>query len=379
MLSVVLLACSILVPSAPDSNERARHRAFDLVAELGNPAYRVREKAARELVRLGAAAVDALRKGVSNPDAEVSERCKRLLPQALDDRLQEQIAVFLANLDGPIPQDLPGLQRWLKLAGQSKESRALYAAMVKEQRRVLIDVEAHPQNAPLRYQAFCREVYDRARDPMTGVRADAVGRSEVLAFLFLGSDPHCRQGTTGNFYYGPSSLFLSSTHLTGLISGATASDAAKKVFLGWLENERHLLLRRRGYAAAANADLKEAGPLALQVAADKALAPAARAYPLIAAARLFRAEDVKDLEKLMDDKTIVGRTSINGEAHTAEMRDIALAIALQAAGREPADFGFDRLRNNPKGMAVSCIGCALSDKKRDEAFKKWREWKDKRK
>jgi hypothetical protein len=378
MLSVILLAASILAGNAPEPRERARNHAFELIADLGSPSFKIREKAATELVRLGSAAVDALRKGVNDPDTEIGERCKKLLPQALDFHLQEQINSFLAKPDGPIPEDLPGLRRWLTIAGTSKESRELYASMVKDQRRVLIDVESNPEGTLQRYQAFCRDVAARSRlGPVADGLGEQVTRSELLLFLFLGSDPICRKGNT--VVYAQAILFLNSPHLTGMLSGAGASDASKKIFLSWLEGERYLTLVRRGFQLAANADLKEAAPLALKVATDKTSPPSTRSYALLGAAKLFKAADVKDLEKFMDDKTVVGRTALNGEQMTTEIRDIALGIALQATGQQPADYGFERFRNAPGGVSVSYFYYALSEKKREEAHKKWQEWKDKQK
>src|SRR5947209_8587973 len=143
MLSVALLALSI-VAAADDARAQARRHAEELIARLASPSFKDREKAAADIVRLGSAALDALRKGSHHPDAEVGERCRKLLPLALDFHVREQIEVFLAKPDGPIPDDLPCIRRWLAVAGAGKEARNLYAGLVKEHRKLLIDADTNP-------------------------------------------------------------------------------------------------------------------------------------------------------------------------------------------------------------------------------------------
>src|SRR5258707_1131844 len=112
MLSVALLALALNVSAEPIA--RSNELAEEIIPQLGHPSFKVREKASAEIEKLGSAALEPLRKGLKHPDAEVGERCRKLLPHALDCRVQEQIEVFLAKPDGPIPADLPGIDRWLK-------------------------------------------------------------------------------------------------------------------------------------------------------------------------------------------------------------------------------------------------------------------------
>lgn len=372
-----LLLASVLVAPAADPREESRTRAFELVQRLGDSSFKVRESVSDQLVKLGAAAVDALRKGLTHPDAEVSERCRKLLPQALDFHLQEQIDKFLAKPDGPIPEDLPGLKRWLKTTGSSKESRELYAQMVKDNRRLLIEVEANPDLATQKYQAFAAEIYNRARVGTVDARRELITRSEMVVFFFLGGDPNCRKGSspTGTVPYIQALQFINGTQASDLLTGAGASPAFQKIFLAWLEQERYLSLVRTGFQLAVRANLKEAGPIAIKIALDKTTVPSARSYAMLSAAKLFGPDDIKKLDTIMDDKTVVGRTTLNGEVMTTELRDIALGISVQATGQKMADYGFDRFRDSSSpGLITSYLYYAQSEKKREEAFQKWKEW-----
>lgn len=372
-----LIVASALAPSFADMREDERERAVALVEQLADPSFRVRENASDELVKLGAAAVDALRKGLVHKDTEVSERCRKLLPQALDFHMQEQIDKFLAKPDGPIPEDLPGLKRWIDITGASKDSREMYAAMVKEHRRVLIDVETEPNQATQKYQAFAMDVYNRFRVGGLNGRRDLITQQETLLFFFLGSDVNCRKGTTstGTIPYVQALQFLNGSHITGMLSGKDdSSEAFQKLFLAWLEQERYLSLVRRGFQLAAGANLKEAAPMAIKVALDKTAAATTRSYALLSAVKLFGKDDIKKLEPLMDDKTIIGRIGVaNADPITTEIRDIALGIVVQATGQNMAEYGFDRFRAT-SGITTSYSYYGMTEKKREAGFQKWKDW-----
>jgi hypothetical protein len=380
MVTVALLHLALVAGADLDQKAETRKHAFDLVEQLADPSFRVRERVSAELVHLGGPAVDALRKGLNHQDAEVCERCRKLLPRALDVHFQEEIELFLAKPDAPPPADLPGLKRWFEIAGTTKESRHLFARLIKEQRRTLIDVAQDPDGATQVFQRFCQDVFNRTRGQVAAnpTKENGASESEVLLFFVLSCDPKCRNavGRKGVIPYAQVLAFVRSTHVAGMLSGPTASEPSKKLFLGWLEQERYLASMRQGYILAANAGLKEAVPIAFRAAADKAITPAARTYPLIAVANLLGPEHLKELEPLLTNNTVIGRTNVGGNLHTTEMRDIALGLAVKATGQKTADYGF-RLRETT--MATNYLQFAMSDESREAAFKKWAEWMAKQK
>ncbi len=368
----------------PTPGADERQRAVELVAQLGDPSFRLRELASHELIKLGSAALEPLRQGLAHRDPEIGDRCRKLLPLVLDNHLQEQVALFLVKPDGPIPDDLPGIKRWIEIAGTSKESRQLYALVAREQCRLLIDIDQQPDRAGRLFQGFCTDVCGRTRGAKIAARKDVVGYSELLLFLFLGGDPEIRKATGGattGTSYAQANVFLNSNYVNGMLSGAGANDATKKLFLGWLEQERHVTLIRRGFQFATSADLKDAAPLALRVAADKSLTPTARSYALMGATTLFGPAHLKDLEELMKDDMLVGRTTVlSGQQATTEIRDIALGIAVRVTGQRTAEYGFDRLRDNPAAAAViSYYYYAQTEKQREQGFVKWKEWRERQK
>src|SRR5262245_50870499 len=58
---------------------RERERLQQLVHQLGDPSFRVREQAAAELMKLGRIALPSLRRAAADPDAERARRAERCL------------------------------------------------------------------------------------------------------------------------------------------------------------------------------------------------------------------------------------------------------------------------------------------------------------
>lgn len=90
-----------------------------LVRRLGADSFGVRERATRQLLALGQAAEEAVREGQSDADAEVSGRCKALLPRLQKARLETRIKVFLSD-DKVV---LPGRETFAKLVGGDESAR----------------------------------------------------------------------------------------------------------------------------------------------------------------------------------------------------------------------------------------------------------------
>ena len=350
-------------------------RAESLVARLGDPTYLVRERAARELLEIGYPARAAVLAGQQSPDTEVSDRCKKLYPAIWRHDLDKRVQKFLDKPNAPIPDDLPGAARWLKVAGDGRQSRELYAEMVKAHAEVLLEVEVRPERMRDVYVEFVLSVYSRnfSRGPGTAVATRTTPtESDVTLFFFLGAAGGVRltvvpRGTSSAHY----SQFLNAPSLVTQLGSAPM----RRVFGAWLEKERYSILVRRGIDLAAQNGVKECLPAALKIAADPGTIPTMRATALVGVSRLGTKENIKDLEPFFRDQIQIAAVAVNGERWPVQMRDVALGAAVQLAGQELSDFGFER--RPPPGLALmsSYTYYAFpSDEKREAAHKHWREW-----
>jgi hypothetical protein len=172
-VSSLLLALALGSPAPAD----APPAAAELVQQLGDSSYAVREDAAARLARMGRAAAAALEQGLASPDLAVRRRCAELLPLARRDERDILLDDFVAGGKAGLP--LPGWRRFRELAGDDLDARRLYVDLLRADRPFLElwekDAAAAVAQAGSRLQALAQRL-SMPRLGMRGVAADeAVG------------------------------------------------------------------------------------------------------------------------------------------------------------------------------------------------------------
>src|SRR5262245_16353683 len=200
-------------------------QARELVARLASTNFREREEAAHDLVRLGPDARQALADGINHSDPEVAERCRRLLPAAMEFHLRALLEKHLADPKLPLSDELPGARRWKKIADDDIESRKLYLELAGHHRVLLSRLEREPGKLADAYRTFCMEVTQRVRNPPNGSVVSAISRQELLLFLFLGSDPVRKKSAAQQSDYTSAYNFLQPATLTSARTGSEAPSA----------------------------------------------------------------------------------------------------------------------------------------------------------
>jgi hypothetical protein len=363
---------ALALVAGPSGDAALCMKARELVSQLAAPVFRDRETAARELVRMGYRARAALAEGEKHPDPEVADRCRRLLPQAIEWHIQHLLDAFLADPNGQLPEDLPGARRWARLVGSTKESRELFAEMIQNHRQVLARVEQAPRQLPEVYRAFCQDVYARVRINIEG--RHTVSRSELVLFLFLGSDPEQKRSDAGPRAYMPAYQLLNQSSLSQALSELGGSEPIKKLFVAWLEQEQQPNLLRRAFMIASQAGLKEAVPTGIKLVRDKALPASSRAQVMVYLGRMGGRELIKEIEPFLEDKSLISTVRFNDEQMTVELRDVAMGVCVLLAKEKPADFGFERTRSEPASFSSYIYYGFTTEEKREAAHKKWKEW-----
>ena len=132
LLLLLLPATLLSAPKPGDVGTPEYRAATELVQELGNARFNVREAAAKKLREMGGAAIPALIAGIKSTDEEVRNRSTTLLPQVQAIAWSRRADAFLADSDGKLKHDLPLLAEWGKLAGKlDAGSRKLFADMIR--------------------------------------------------------------------------------------------------------------------------------------------------------------------------------------------------------------------------------------------------------
>src|SRR5262245_41859011 len=108
LLALVITANLAAAGTKPGDEGTAENtKAAELVKELGSPRFAMRESAAKELIGMGGAAVQALRAGTKSSDEEVRNRATALLPKAVAAEWDRRASAFLADRDGQQKHELP--------------------------------------------------------------------------------------------------------------------------------------------------------------------------------------------------------------------------------------------------------------------------------
>jgi hypothetical protein len=366
-MSCFFLFCLLSAEPVAEPDSAARQRPLELVKQLGDPSFKQREAASKQLIRLGSAARDALEQGTKHTDLEISTRCRHLLPLALDWDLQQQVDRFLAHPDRPPPENLPGLPRFVQLLGKGEETRTLYLAVRKAHGRLLADFERHPENKAKLFEAFCHEPmknYD-FKDLAT-VRA--VTRSEVILFLVLASDAKCNPGWSTPWLR---TWAFNAPQLHEALSGPHASPAIQKLFRVWLDRETLDVSLEWALGLVIRYQLKDCLPTIrklLRKGPQSVLCTA-----MLALKTIGSKEDLKDLERHFQNSTLVLATvshdSHPGKEFSVQLGDVALGVSVLLSGQRLQDYGFDYpntiLSQTAYQFAFS------SDALRQAARKKW--------
>src|SRR5205823_12886070 len=106
-----------------------------------------------------------------------------------------------------------------------------------------------------------------------------------------------------------------------------ASQAMRKLFLDWLENEPQPYLQQRGFLLAAQAGLKEALPILVRLLEKKDKDPYGKAQVMVALIKLGTKEHIKLLDPYLKDETNIGSINFgNGPSLTVQIRDVAMGV-----------------------------------------------------
>jgi len=376
---MVVTTCLLVLLTANSST-----RADILVARLGTSSYRAREDAARDLVGLGRYSLAPLRRGQSNPDLEIAERCKRLLPLAEVETARQRIArihsVVIADPRSLVPCDEPLLRRFLAVTGDSRAARDLYLEIYRTHGKFLDAIEFADARAG--GEAFWQYVDQVLMFPDGRTHVDlsslTFNPEDLALFWFLSAHPdirpaECRSIGRKDFpYYTP-------RHAENHLTGANASPVMRRLFVILMAGPRNIADRqadermvKTGFHLAATARLKEVRPIALRTALDPKTTSSQPAA-LLALAQVGEPEDADRLADLISNDRVAYKPSpARDQDRACVIGDLALAASIRISGQKLADFGFaDASQADPTDFRIYVFASA---DRRAAARKKWAEF-----
>lgn len=370
VLRLTIGICLLAAAPAGAENADDRARAAELIRQLGNRSFEVREQATLQLTQLGPPAKAALLDAAKHADPEVRRRAEQILAIVLDIDFKARLEAFRADKDGKLEHDLAGWKRYRKLIGNDAPSRALFLDMLQNNARLLEEAETKPKDVgervAYRCQTLMQSLYGRK---FNGQSALQLG--DVAAMLFVQSDkdaaiPEQTRQLTCNFLY--QQVFQNA------VRSGPQSVALRKILAAWMNQSSGTSAAQQILYYSVQVDLKEGLDLALKLLKNKEYA---NGMAVTAVGKWGTKEHLPLLEGLLDEKTVVGNLQINNVQATTEVRDVALAMLVRLTGQQTKDYGFAFLHyHNGQQMFFAPVWLGFADEtKRTAAIKKYRDWK----
>jgi hypothetical protein len=345
--------------------------AKNLVGQLGNDQFSVRESATNSLIQIGVEAKPILVAASNSNDAEVKLRARSILSKIVDADFQRRLAAFEADRDGSGNTTLPGWSVFKETIGSDREARELFVDMQKAETQLFDAYEQGPEQALEALKERSQKAWDNATNLGRRGRRPAgnVNLFNAAAMLFVGSDP--RLEISDEIATRLSALPTNETFRNAIISGEQKRRQLYRTILGrWVARDMSLQLLAENLSYASNYSLKEALVPALKtLKSGEPTTPEnsrLRTNAMLLVGKLGSREHIKHLEPFFSDTHLCLQAPMQ-----VQMRDLALWVTVKLYGRDPRQFGFDRMQSNDSnGVNLNTIAFN-SDEERQAAFKKW--------
>lgn len=353
-------------------------RIADLIRLLGADDFHVREKASRELLRIGLPARPALRRAVGDADLEIQKRCRELLPAIAEADLRAKLAAFVADKEGKQEHDLPGWKRYRKIVGEDEAARLFFVALQKADTGLLAESEKNPAQTGTLCASYCQNMWDRQQiQQRSGIIPTPFHAEEIASLMLLTTDSTVSIPSPQRWQF--SNLLHQQTVRSELQS--KRSTPFRKIVWAWMERQVEDDATAHTIFTTINGfEIKEGLDLALKAVRSKKLHGSSIAHALTTIGRMGDKSHLHLLESCLEDKTnfcgfSIGRLGGNVQGNT-EVRDVALAMLIRLTDQPLKDYGFAITKANFEHMKdeANFLGFS-SDKEREAALAKWKTWK----
>jgi hypothetical protein len=353
-----------------------------LIRRLGDDDFHVREKATRELLRIGSPARAALQRAFDHPDLEIRQRCRRLLPAIVEADRQAKIAAFLADKDGKLKVDLPGWSRYRKIVGDDEAARRFFADLHKANGEFLAEAEGKRDKAGLLCARYCRHLLQQQQRLLQGgIGFRPIAIEEIAPLLLIAADAKVKIPIENRWQFAS---LLQQQNLRSELKARRVTPS-KKIALAWMERQAEdEFTAQLVYGAINDLKLKEGLDIALKAVRGQKLKGSALGHALVTIGLLGDRKHLPLIEPHLDDAAQICGFAIGGAGGNVngqtQVRDVALAMLVRLTKQSEKDYGFAVAKiNQPFLMNQANYLGFSTEKERDAALAKWKAWKAARK
>ncbi len=363
LLAIMTTCGSSFAEDTPRATGDRHTEAGDLVRQLGDEQFSVRERATTRLIQMGISARKALEMGRNHADREIRYRCERILSIVGELDFEHRLDAFAAcRSDG---DDLPAWGLFRERFGDDSQSRALFVRMQEAEADLLRAVAEGPQGISRAVDQRCIVLQQTQRidgEPVTlgGITALLFAASEQDASLGMEATmvlcTLCRQPTMADAMKDPSKREILAQMMSRWIEPSQGWAAYQTLFLSM------------------KYDLKEGLKPALALLENPGEQPYARQQAILAVAKLGDQSHAERLEALLDDSSRCNAHRVNNVTFETQIRDVALVAILKLRKQDPKQFGFRRIQEDSATVfTISTVGFE-SEERRKQVFDKYHQF-----
>ena len=376
------LACDFPQTDQTHQSEASDTKIRALVKQLGSDDFQLRELAESELLKIGRAAIEPVRRGRGSENSEIRFRAERLLPLLRRAETESRFQEFIDTGVAEPPENFTYWQEFSQIVGAEKAARELYAAIHKASPQLFENLRSDPNLARLAYFRLIGAL-NRAR--FRSLNAAAVLFLDTIDFDNRPNYSGARDVTSPQRIWTSTETlirtgdYLSRQNAISFIQTSGFENQFRSLTRNWIEclpaEDNHLLATKLSIIESHR--LIDQLPAMLDMASNENHSIQSRAKAIAIIAKLGGPSEVGKLQDLLRTENTVGHFASKREQKKlleVQLRDVALAACIYLSRQDPEDFGFmvnPHRKNN--FMSLSRAGF-FSQAEREEALKKWQQY-----
>jgi outer membrane protein assembly factor BamB len=368
--------------TAVESPSAAAH--LELVKTLANDEYQARQQAMAQLQKIGSAAQQALRQGLTHDDPHVRRRCRQLLSDIVAGeyhRRIDQVAQADPAKQRTLLKLLPGWARFAEMVGTDQVARRLFLQMQREEAGLFAALEDSPQAAADAVATRFKQIQARTYTGLVAQRKTPSWAS-MSSLVFVASDRNVgvNQLLLDNYaWYG----LLQQNSLRQALTDKQQQATACAVLGLWISTPGSAAIAYNKLRLGIRYHVPDTLSLALIGLQQRIDGNSSfNSFSMQVVGSMGGAVYSRALADCLDWDQVVSRRSlmIDGKQVVIDvlLQDVALAWLIYTTDQEHADYfmpaaknAFRRLQQSPSNTVSGSLMYFNRPGRRKEALQKW--------